>query len=57
MRKALSGAVLIFKADAAQPLVFATEKNLADGTLDDPSPVAYSTGHVDAGAANTVGSP
>lgn len=52
--KALSGAVLIFKADAAQPLVFATEKDLADGTLDDPSPVAYSTDPVDAGAANTV---
>lgn len=52
--KTLGDVILMFRADADEPLVLVKEKDMEDGTADEPTPVEYATGAIDTAAANTA---
>lgn len=52
--KTLGDVILMFDADAENPLVIVTEDDMADGTADEPTVVAYSTEDIDRTAEGVV---
>ncbi len=52
--KALSDVILMFDADAADPLIYVTEKDMEDGVADEPTVIECSTGGIDRKAEGVV---